>query len=57
MFLSLGLCLFLCRTCNEALEEGFLGEILVVLLHVLFRWGDELQGDELVAVDCVISLE
>jgi hypothetical protein len=38
-------------TGDEALVERFLGEIFVVLLHVLFRWGDELQGNELVAAN------
>ena len=38
-----------CHTGNETLVEGLVGEVFVVLLQVLFRWGDELHGDELIA--------
>jgi hypothetical protein len=36
-------------TGDEALEEGLLAEVGVVLLEVLLGSGDELDGDELVA--------
>jgi hypothetical protein len=36
-------------TCDKALEERLVGEILVVLLEVLLGGGHHLQGNELVA--------
>ena len=37
------------RTGDEALVEGLLGQVLVVLLQVLLGWSDEFYGRELVA--------
>ena len=45
------------RTRDEAFEERFVAQLLVVLLQMLFRRCHELDGDELVAADgqCPVS--
>jgi hypothetical protein len=44
------------RTRNETGEERLLGQVLVVLLEVLLRGGDELDSDELEAVSCQFTI-
>jgi len=39
-----------CLTCDETLEEWFLGEVFVVFLEMLLGWGYELDSSKLVAV-------
>ena len=43
------------RTGDEALEEGLVAQVLVVLLEVLLGGGDELDGCELEAVGLLIG--
>jgi adenylylsulfate kinase-like enzyme len=39
------------RTSNKTLEKGFVREIFVVLLKMLFRRRDQLHRNEFVAID------
>ena len=44
------------RTGNKALVERLVGEVLVMLLEMLFRWADKFHGNKLVAASSVSSL-
>ena len=45
------------RTGNKALVERLVGEVLVMLLEMLFRRADKFHGNKLVAASSISSLQ